>query len=75
MTSTKCSQCADEHRSIPDVCILSALVGVSLYSRESLNEEQARSIIANTNADYLWDDLGPILDDLESGLYAFFEND
>lgn len=75
MTSTKCSQCTDEHRSIPDVCILSALVGVSLFSRESLNEEQARDIIANTNPDHLWDHLGPILDDLESGLYAFSEDD
>ncbi|HMM79256.1 MAG TPA: hypothetical protein PKC65_04450 [Pyrinomonadaceae bacterium] len=75
MTSTKCSNCADEHRSIPDVCILSALVGVSLFSRESLNEKQARNIIASSNADHLWDDLGPIIDRLESGFYALTEDD
>lgn len=75
MTSTKCSQCTDEHRSIPDVCVLSAFAGVSLFSRESLNDEQARNIIANTNPDHLWDDLGPILDKLEAGFYAFTEDD
>jgi hypothetical protein len=45
------------------------LVGVSLQSRQSITDEQAIEIIKNTNADMLWEDIGPIIDRLEEGYY------
>jgi hypothetical protein len=67
--ANECSNCARKHRTLPDLCILAALTGVSLHGRCDIDEKQAADIIKNTNADMLWDDIGPIIDRLEAGYY------
>jgi hypothetical protein len=66
---TLCANCVRNHDEVDDICVLSVLVGVSLQSRQSITDEQAIDIIKNTNADMLWDDIGPIIDRLEEGYY------
>lgn len=49
-------------------CVLAALIGV-VRDRGNHTELKIRQLHANANIDALWDQLGPIIDQLEEGAF------
>jgi hypothetical protein len=74
MSETKCNNCGKPHHSLPDVCFLSAFLGMLVHEREC-NLEWALGALATTNVDMFWDDIAPILDRLEEGHYEIDDSE
>ena len=53
-------------------CVLAAFIQ-AIRERGNLSEEQLRELHHNTSVDALWSRLGPILDDLEEGVFEIAE--
>lgn len=70
MSDSKCTNCLTRHKVTPDVCIPAALLGVAVHERQTVSDFEAESLLANLNADRLWDDIAPIIDRLEKGEYV-----
>lgn len=65
----RCGNCLTVHTATHNVCILPVLFGILVDARESMTEAEAVARMAAVNVDALWDDLGPILDQLAGGKY------
>lgn len=70
-TKMMCPNCAgipaQEHPQ--NGCVLAALIEV-VRDRGEMSATDLAQLLANTDADALWNDLGPIVDTLEAGGYT-----
>lgn len=68
-----CPNCTSPVNGHPENgCVLQALIGV-IRDRGNLSERKILDLHANAWVDSLWDDMGPIIDDLEEGQYSHKE--
>lgn len=66
----RCNNCGRPHGWFRDRCLLSVLLGLAIGG-DNLTIPEARSMIDTTNVDALWDDMGPIIDNLAAGHYQY----
>ncbi len=65
-----CPNCNAPHGVPVESCLLGALLAVIVNSRGTVAPEAAARLMESTDIDALWEDLGPVLDTLESGGYS-----
>lgn len=69
-TPLKCPNCGGNVRNHPkNDCLLAVLIQV-IRERKSLSEKKLLAIHSTVDVDAFWDDLGPIIDNLETGFYS-----
>ena len=69
-TEQECPNCGEPKWPHPDSgCVLAALITV-IDERGGTSQKRLKHLLYNANIDALWDRLGPVIDDLERGLYS-----
>jgi len=66
----RCSNCLRTHRFPGQApCVLQALLDVRIESGD-ITPSQARTLMTTVDADFLWTDLGPLVDAVVRGEYS-----
>ena len=68
----RCANCNENHRTFaaqPQRCLVKVLFVHLVNNREELTDTQALELLETLNVDALFDDLGPVLDNLRDGRY------
>lgn len=66
---SRCPNCGADALHPENGCVLSTLIGV-VRDRGNKTEDELRKLAESCDVSCLWDDLGQLVDDLESGRYA-----
>ena len=64
----ECSNCGDVHRTYLSVCLIAAIGGVLIDRGRT--QSTVTKLLKAADIDRIWEDLGRICDQVESGAYA-----